>query len=200
MPLASIIDYGVGNLFSMTNSLKQTGLNVKIVKNPKEIDTDAIILPGVGNFGAAARNLSPFKQLIQEKVEDGTPLLGSCLGLQLLFERSEEGMGDGLGIFEGFVRRFTGHIKTPHMGWNTIEPVRQSALFKGIPSGSFFYFVHSYYVEPKNLEIILALTEYDIPFPSIVEMKNIIGTQFHPEKSGENGSKFLNNFADLLKM
>jgi glutamine amidotransferase len=200
VPKATIIDYGVGNLFSMSNALRKAGLGVEIVEDPMMLrDSRAVVLPGVGAFGAAAANLEPFREPLKEAVEDGTPLLGSCLGMQLLFERSEESPGDGLGFLPGDVKRFMGDVKTPHMGWNTVEPKRDSPLLEGVDPGSHFYFVHSYYPEPADPRDTLASTYYGGEFASIVERGMVYGTQFHPEKSGKTGARLLANFARLVK-
>lgn len=200
MPRASVIDYGVGNLFSMSNALRKAGLGVEIVEEPTGLrGSEAVVLPGVGAFGAAAANLEPFREALEEAVEGGTPLLGSCLGMQLLFERSEESPGNGLGLLPGEVKRFVGEMKTPHMGWNTVEPLRDSPLLEGVEPGSYFYFVHSYYPEPSDPRDALASTCYGCEFASIVERGTVYGTQFHPEKSGETGARLLANFAGLVK-
>ena len=200
MPVATVIDYGVGNLFSMSNALRKTRLRVEVAAEPSRLSgSDAVVLPGVGNFGAAAANLEPFRKALKATVDEGTPLLGSCLGMQLLFERSEESPGDGLGFLSGEVKRFVGDMKTPHMGWNTVEPVRVSPLLDGVKPGSYFYFVHSYYPEPTDPRDTLASTSYGGEFASIVERGNVYGTQFHPEKSGEAGARLLANFAGLVK-
>jgi len=200
VPEATVIDYGVGNLFSMSNALRKAGLGVEIVEEPTGLrGSEAVVLPGVGAFGAAAANLEPFREALKEAVEDGTPLLGSCLGMQLLFERSEESPGDGLGLLPGEVKRFTGDVKTPHMGWNTVEPKRDSPLLEDVEPGSYFYFVHSYYPEPADPRDTLASTCYGGEFASIVERGMVYGTQFHPEKSGKTGARLLANFAGLVK-
>ena len=200
MPKATVIDYGVGNLFSMSNALRKAGLGVEIAEEPTRLrGPEAVVLPGVGNFGAAAANLEPFREALRGAVDDGTPLLGSCLGMQLLFDSSEESPGIGLGFLPGVVKRFRGDVKTPHMGWNTIEPNRDSPILDGVEPGSYFYFVHSYYPEPADLRDTLASTCYGGEFASIVERGVVYGAQFHPEKSGEPGARLLANFAELVK-
>ena len=200
MPVATIIDYGVGNLFSMSNALRKAGLRVEVAEEPSTLSgSDAVVLPGVGNFGAAAANLEPFRKALKATVGEGTPLLGSCLGMQLLFKRSEESPGRGLGLLPGEVKRFVGEMKTPHMGWNTVEPTRGSPLLEGVKPGSYFYFVHSYYPEPADPRDTLAFTSYGGTFASIVERGSVYGTQFHPEKSGEAGARLLANYAGLVK-
>lgn len=200
MTRISVIDYGVGNLFSMKNALQKTSADVEIVKSPDEIlAAEGVVLPGVGNFGAAAEKLGSIADALRQAARDGTPILGSCLGLQLLFERSEEANGEGLGLLRGGIIKFKGELKIPHMGWNTIEATRESLLLEGIPDNSYFYFVHSYYPEPDNPEDTLAETIYDKRFTSIVERENIYGTQFHPEKSGKPGAALLSNFVRLIR-
>lgn len=199
MTRVSVIDYGVGNLFSMKNALERAGLDAEIVKTPVGVKgADGIILPGVGNFGAASELLTPLADPIREAVTNGTPILGSCLGMQLLFEGSEEAEGDGLGLLKGWIRVFKGDLKVPHMGWNTAVATRESHLLDGLQE-PYFYFVHSYYPDPKDPADSLAVTEYGIEFTSIVERGNVYGCQFHPEKSGKAGAKLLFNFARLLR-
>lgn len=198
--MISVIDYGVGNLFSMTNALRKTTSKVMVVKDPEELlASDGLVLPGVGNFGAAALKLAPLADAVREAAENGVPILGSCLGMQLLFEGSEEGEGEGLGLLGGWVRGFKGDLKTPHMGWNTINATRNSPLLDGIPDGSYFYFVHSYYPDPENSDDTLAETFYGNSFTSLVERGNIYGAQFHPEKSGKQGATLLSNFVKLVR-
>jgi glutamine amidotransferase len=200
MPTVTIIDYKVGNIFSMYRSLERTGLKVEVSSNPREIlASDGVILPGVGAFGSAARNLSPLKETINECIEQGTPFLGSCLGLQLFFDKSEESAGEGLGIIEGEVKRFRKEVKTPHMGWNNLKIVKETELLKGITGESYFYFVHSYYVQPLRNEVTAAKTCYDVDFTSVVAEGNLFGTQFHPEKSGQQGAQILRNFGDIIE-
>ena len=199
MPSATIIDYKVGNIFSMNQALVKAGFSTSVTSDYETIKkADAIILPGVGNFGVAAGNLQPLKNIIIETVETGVPMLGSCLGMQLLLERSEEGDGDGLGLIKGDVIRFRGDLKTPHMGWNTIKMVKDSPILKGIED-QHFYFVHSYYAKPIEKRTVIAATDYGGDFTSIIGKGNIIGTQFHPEKSGEAGAKLLSNFRETVK-
>jgi glutamine amidotransferase len=200
MTLAAVIDYKVGNIFSIVNALKKTGFTVTVTSDEKEIlDSDAVILPGVGNFGVASRNLKPLSMIIRECHLQNKPILGSCLGTQLLFEWSEEAEGEGLGLIQGSVARFSSEVKTPHMGWNTLNPTRHDPLLEGIGAEDYFYFVHSYYVKPTYPENVLTETEYDIHFPSIVADGSLYGAQFHPEKSGKTGARLLSNFAGLVR-
>jgi imidazole glycerol-phosphate synthase subunit HisH len=200
MTRVSVIDYGVGNLFSMKNALQRAGLDAEIVKTPEGVrEADGIILPGVGNFGAASKLLTPLAEPIREVVADGVPILGSCLGMQLLFEKSEEAEGDGLGLLKGWIREFKTDLKVPHMGWNSATTTRESPLLEGLYDEPYFYFVHSFYPDPENIDDSLAKTDYSLEFTSIVERNNVYGTQFHPEKSGKAGARLLSNFAGLLR-
>jgi len=193
---AVIFDYGVGNLLSLKTALEKVGLNATIGTTPKELaKADAIALPGVGSFTAAGNKLATVKETILEKVKDGTPLLGICLGLQLFFESSEEGPGDGLALFKGRNVWLPKTVKVPHMGWNTLNFAQKNELFDGIPEGVYVYFVHSLYPVPADKDIVVAKTEYGTTFSSAVANKNVYGTQFHPEKSGDIGLKILKNFA-----
>ncbi|MFH1179272.1 MAG: imidazole glycerol phosphate synthase subunit HisH [Candidatus Bathyarchaeota archaeon] len=200
MTRISVIDYGVGNLFSMQNALRKTGAMVEIVKTSSEIlAADGVVLPGVGNFGAAALKLNPLADAVREAAGNGVPLLGSCLGMQLLFDGSEEGEGSGLGLLNGWIKGFSGELKTPHMGWNTIKATRDSPLLEGIPDGSYFYYVHSFYPEPVDAPDTLAETIYGERFTSLVERGNVYGAQFHPEKSGKSGAALLSNFLGIIR-
>ena len=199
MPQVLIVDYGVGNLLSLKFALEKAGLKAKIGTPTQKLkDADAIALPGVGNFSAAAKALEPVKQELIDTVRSGTPILGICLGLQLYFEDSEEGPGKGLAFFKGKDVRLTGKVKIPHMGWNTIQKVKQNELFEGIDDDAYVYFVHSLFPVPADKSIVCTQTEYSQTFASAVASKNIYGTQFHPEKSGDIGLKILKNFAKAV--
>jgi glutamine amidotransferase len=200
MPKIVIFDYGVGNLFSLKNALETVGLDVKISAIFKKVNkVDAIALPGVGNFSAAAKKLESVKDFLYTAIKNGTPVIGICLGMQLFFQRSDEGPGLGLGIFKGKNVRLSKSVKVPHMGWNTLNIVNQNEILDNVKNHSFVYFVHSLYPVPANKEIIAAETEYGGIFTSMVANKNIFGTQFHPEKSGEIGLEILKNFARIVK-
>ncbi len=200
MPKVVIFDYGVGNLLSLKCALEKVGLSACIGTSAKELaEAEAIALPGVGNFSAAAAKLDSVKETLQNKIKEGTPFLGICLGLQLFFEESEEGPGTGLALFKGKCLRLQGKLKVPHMGWNTIELIKSDGLFKDIAEGSFVYFVHSLYPVPSDQTIVATKTEYGSTFTSSIENGNIYGTQFHPEKSGDVGLKILGNFANIMK-
>jgi glutamine amidotransferase len=184
----------------MRNALRKTGTEVEVVKSRAAIlDANGVVLPGVGNFGAAAEKVTHLSDAVRQAAENGVPILGSCLGMQLLFERSEEADGEGLGLLKGWIRGFSDGLKIPHMGWNTITATRKSQLLEDIPDGSYFYFVHSYFPEPDNPEDTLAETYYGRCFTSIVERGNIYGAQFHPEKSGKPGAVLLSNFVGLIR-
>jgi len=196
----AIIDYGAGNLFSINCAFKKQGMETKITSDPEELrDVDAIVLPGVGSFQAASQNLRSFRNKIEGSIKNGTPLLGVCLGMQLFFQASEEGPGEGLEIFDGKVLRLPDHVKTPHMGWNTLKISRDSCILDGIRDGDYFYFVHSYFSDPSEERITVAETDYGLTYPSVVAYKNIYGTQFHPEKSGTKGQRIIQNFSRIIK-
>ncbi|RJS74611.1 imidazole glycerol phosphate synthase subunit HisH [Candidatus Bathyarchaeota archaeon] len=195
-----MIDCGVGNLFSITCALRKAGLDASIVSSPSELkDVDAVVLPGVGNFNAGSRNLKMLRNKIFSLVDEGVPLLGVCLGMQLLFESSEESKGEGLGLFRGRVVRLPKTVKIPHMGWNTLKILRQCDLLAGVSEDDYFYFVHSYYGNPADAAVVVAETDYGLNFASVVNRGNIYGTQFHPEKSGEPGVAVLRNFVGIVK-
>jgi len=199
MPKAVVFDYGVGNLLSLKCALEKVGLETSIGTSAKDLaQADAIALPGGGAFSAAAAKLESIKETLLNNVKDGTLLLGICLGLQLFFEESEEGPGNGLELFKGKTIRLPNTVKVPHMGWNTLNIIRQNELFDGVAEGSYVYFVHSLYPVPTDKKIVCTQTEYGKTFTSAVASKNIYGTQFHPEKSGDLGLKILKNFAKVV--
>jgi glutamine amidotransferase len=199
MPKVVIFDYGVGNLLSLKCALEKAGLDTSIGTSAQQLaKADAIALPGVGNFSAAVTKLDAAKETLINKVEDGTPLLGICLGLQLFFEESEEGPGNGLALFKGKTVRLPNTVKVPHMGWNTLNIIKQNELFNGVKEDSYVYFVHSLYPVPVDKTIVCTQTEYGTTFTSAIASKNIYGTQFHPEKSGDLGLLILKNFAKAV--
>jgi len=200
MPEVVIFDYGVGNLLSLKCALEKVGLNAKISVSAQQLrKADAIALPGVGNFSAAATKLDAVKEQLLDAVESGTPLLGICVGLQLFFQESEEGSGKGLKLFEGKTVRLPSSVKVPHMGWNTLRIAKQNQFFEGVDDESYVYFVHSLYPVPVDKEIVIAETEYGTTFASAIASKNVYGTQFHPEKSGDVGLKILENLAKIVR-
>lgn len=198
--MIAIIDYGAGNLRSVKNALDFLGAESKITSDADEIlSADKVILPGVGAFGdaMASLNKSGLADVVLEIAEKGTPLLGICLGLQLMFEESEETEGvKGLGLFKGRVVKIPDKgLKIPHIGWNSIETVNNSRILKD--NDAFVYFVHSYYIKPDDDKIISAYTEYGERLAVAVEDKNVFAVQFHPEKSGIEGVNILRNFISL---
>ena len=199
--MIAIIDYGAGNLQSVKNALDYLKVKSVITSNANEIiKAKKVIFPGVGSFGDGIRALNELDLIdpIMKAIEDNKPFLGICLGMQVLFEKSEESPGvEGLGIFEGTVRKFKGDLKIPQIGWNQLKIQKESGLFEGVEDKSFFYFVHSYYVNPEDKDIVLATTDYGREFVSAIEKDNIFALQFHPEKSGEIGLKILENFCKL---
>jgi glutamine amidotransferase len=200
----AVLDYGRGNLRSVQKALEGVGLSAQVTRIPQEIlDAQALVLPGVGAFRDCMVSLERLGLLdpLLRSLEAGKPFLGICLGLQILFDESEEfGPSPGLGFFSGRVRRFSAdapamkELKIPHMGWNTVQCAPDSKLFRGIPPETYFYFVHSYYVEPEDPQIVLGRTEYGVPFPSVVQKDHVVAMQFHPEKSQRFGLKLLENF------
>jgi glutamine amidotransferase len=200
MPEVVIFDYGVGNLLSLKVALEKVGLKARIGVTKQELkEADAIALPGVGNFSATVAKLEPVRDEILGAVKSGVPLLGICLGLQLFFPRSDEGAGEGLALFEGKNVWLPNSVKVPHMGWNTLRIVKQNELLEGIEDESYVYFVHSLYPAPADKELVCTETEYGTTFASSVTSKNVFGTQFHPEKSGDVGLQILKNFARTVK-
>ena len=195
-----VIDYGMGNLRSVAKAVEKSGYSVKVSGEYLDIKrAKKIILPGVGAFGKAMENLKRqgILDVIKEKLKEGTPYLGICLGLQLLFEWSEEGNTKGMGVIKGVVKRFPNlpSLKIPHMGWNKVKlRMEGEDLFDGIPDNSYFYFIHSYYVIPVEKEIIATTTFYGVEFVSSIKKGNLFACQFHPEKSGKIGLKLLENF------
>lgn len=195
-----IIDYGLGNLRSVEKGLKYVGVPSKVSGDPGDIEeADAIILPGVGAFESGMSKFAPLKDIVIKKAKAGTPLFGICLGMQMLFEESEEnGLHKGLGLVPGRVTKFTGDLKVPHMGWNSLIFKKRHPVLQNIDDGAFVYFVHSYRAGVN--ESTVAAADYGGEFSAMVAHgENVIGTQFHPEKSGETGLRMLKNFAGMIK-
>lgn len=201
--LVVVVDYGVGNLRNVTKALEFLGCEAKLTSDPDEVvKAEKLVLPGVGAFGAGMENLRRLNLIepIKDAVKRGTPLLGICLGLQLLFEESEEmGQHEGLKLVRGKVVRFPeiDGIRVPHMGWNSIRIRKREPLFAGVPDGSMVYFVHSYFPVPEDGSVVAATTEHGVEFVSAIAVDNIFGTQFHPEKSSQVGLQILRNFVNL---
>ncbi len=201
--MIAIIDYGAGNLQSVKKAFDFIGAESVITNDPKVIlSADKILLPGVGSFGDAMDSMhkNGLVETVKECALSGKPFLGICLGLQLLFEESEESPGvNGLGIFKGKIKKFSSDmgLKIPHIGWNSLEIKQKDTLFKGIPENAYVYFVHSYYLHAEDEEDIATVTNYGIDFHSAVGKNNIFATQFHPEKSGDVGLQILRNFASM---
>jgi glutamine amidotransferase len=197
----TVVNYGVGNLRSISKGLEKSGAAVEITYSPKDLrNSDAIILPGVGAFAPAVKNMAPLADVVAEAMENGKPILGVCLGLQLLFTRSSEGGSiRGLDFVSGDIIKLPETVKIPQMGWNTLNIVQSHPLLEGVKDGSYVYFVHSYYPQPSDPEVIVATTEYGVRFPSMVAKKNLFATQFHPEKSSKTGLTILKNFVRIVK-
>jgi glutamine amidotransferase len=195
----AIIDYGVGNLRSVEKAFAATGCEA-IVSGDEEVlrEAERLVLPGVGAFASCMRSLREhgLESLVRERAAAGTPLLGICVGMQMLFEVSDEfGITEGLGLLPGRVRRFETELVVPQVGWNRIQQRRPHPLFANVADGSFCYFVHSFYCEPGDTDLSIGETEYDVRYASVVAHDNICGVQFHPEKSQDIGLRMLKNFA-----
>lgn len=203
--MIAIIDYGAGNLRSVTNAFRHLGADVRTVRTPGELaKARKIVLPGVGAFGAGMARLrsAGFVEPLREAARAGTPLIGICLGLQYLFEASDEmGQHEGLGLLPGRVTRFPftpeSGPKVPHNGWNALHREQDHPLLAGVPDGAYAYFVHSYYVQPTEPGMVIASTDYGIRFASVVGHENIVGVQPHPEKSQSVGLRILKNFIEV---
>jgi glutamine amidotransferase len=200
--MIAIVDYGAGNLRSVRNALAYLGAEVVTAATPNQLaGAEKIVLPGVGAFGAGMNALrtAGFEEPLKAAVAEGVPLIGICLGMQYLFESSDEmGLHRGLGLLPGRVTRFpTNGLKVPHMGWNQLHIRRENPLLAGMESGSYAYFVHSYYVEADNPSDVLATTDYGIEYASVVAHGNIFGIQPHPEKSQSVGLQILRNFLEM---
>jgi glutamine amidotransferase len=197
----AVVNYGVGNLRSIRKGLEKSGASVELTHSPNDLrNSDAIVLPGVGAFAPAVKNMKPIADVVAEAMKNGKPILGVCLGLQLLFTRSSEGGSiRGLDFISGEIVKLPETVKTPQMGWNTLNIVQSHPLLEGVKDGSYVYFVHSYYPQPSDPQVIVATTEYGVRFPSMVAKKNLFATQFHPEKSSKTGLTMLKNFVRIVK-
>ena len=201
--MIAVIDYDAGNIRSVEKALSYLGEKTVVSRDPDILKSvDKVILPGVGSFGQAMENLHRYElvPVIRDMIEDGKPFLGICLGLQLLFESSEESPGaEGLGILKGKILKIPSSpgLKIPHMGWNSLQLQNNGRLFRNIPQDTYVYFVHSYYLQAQEPEIVKAVTGYGTEIHASVEKDNVFACQFHPEKSGKYGLEILKNFAEL---
>ena len=201
--MITIVDYGAGNLRSVVNAVTKLGYQSKITNNPDEVlSAQTIILPGVGAAADTMQNLKALDMVepIRQFIAEGRPFFGVCIGLQILFTGTEEGgWRECLDAFPGQVRKLPSGLKIPHMGWNQVKQRGFHPVFESIPDEANFYFVHSYYVEPDDKSLVAGETEYGIPFCSVITRGNLVGTQFHPEKSGEFGLRMYDNFIKMAR-
>ncbi len=200
--MIAIIDYGAGNIRSVYKALKFIGAECKITSDKNEIlSAAAAILPGQGAFGDCMSSMEKYgiRDTVKEFISSGKPFLGICVGLQLLFEESEESTGvKGLGVFKGKIKKipYEEGLKIPHMGWNSLDILKSDGIFRGVENGSYVYFVHSYYLDADDKDIVSAQTEYGVKIDASISKDNVFATQFHPEKSGDTGLKMLKNFVE----
>ena len=201
MSKIAIFDYGAGNIFSLKNSFEQAGATIEVITSfDKPNNYSGLLLPGVGNFDPAIKSITKFsKTQFQDFVNNTTPVLGICLGMEMFFDKSEEGIENGLGVIDGEVVILPPTMKVPHMGWNDLEIKKPGKILQGVKNGSWVYFVHSYRAKPASNEVIMAESNYGIMVPAVVEHDNFFGTQFHPEKSGPVGKIMIQNFLDECK-
>jgi len=201
--MIALIDYGAGNIHSIEKALEYVGATVRVTNNPVVVaEAEAVVLPGVGSGGSAMAEMVKhgLDDAIREATRRGRPFLGICLGMQLLAEHHAEGEVDGLGLFRGEVRRIPHGPKIPHMGWNQVRPLHSGLpIFVDLAEDAYFYFAHSYYVEPQDQHGVAAVTDYGSHYCSVIATEQVWGTQFHPEKSGTAGLQLLKNFAKWVK-
>ena len=192
----AIFDYGAGNIFSLKVALEKQNAEVDVINNFDTANNySGLILPGVGNFDPAIRSIRDYSsKSFSDYVKDTVPVLGICLGMEMFFEKSEEGKEKGLAAIDGDVVLLPNKFKIPHMGWNSLNIRKTSPLLDGVQEQSWVYFVHSYRVKPKNYDIVIADSDYGIEVPAVINKGNLYGTQFHPEKSGKVGSIMISNF------
>ena len=196
----AIFDYGAGNIFSLKNSFEKMGANIDVISDfAKPNNYSGILLPGVGNFDPAIKSITRHSKSEFKDYVGNTPVLGICLGMEMYFERSDEGMEDGLGLIDGEVVVLPSSMKIPHMGWNSLEIKKPSNLLEGVENGSWVYFVHSYRAKPNSDDVIIAESDYGIKIPAVIEKDNFVGTQFHPEKSSKVGKIMIQNFLSVCK-
>jgi len=201
MVSVAIFDYGAGNIFSLKNSLEKVGASVDVITSfDKPNIYDGLLLPGVGNFDPAIKSIHQNSKIeFKDFVKNSTPVLGICLGMEMFFEKSEEGKEKGLCVINGEVIELPKTMKIPHMGWNNLEIKKPGKILQGIDDGSWVYFVHSFRVKPSSNDVITAESDYGIKVPAVVEQDNFFGTQFHPEKSGKVGTIMIQNFLEECK-
>jgi glutamine amidotransferase len=200
MVKVAIFDYGAGNIFSLKTSLEKVGATVDVITNfDKSNEYSGLLLPGVGNFDPAINSIRDFSKTQFLDYVGNVPVLGICLGMEMFFEKSEEGKEKGLGVMDGEVIILPNTMKVPHMGWNNLEIKKPGMLLEGVENDSWVYFVHSYRVKPNSNDIITAESDYGIKVPAVVEQDNFFGTQFHPEKSSSVGKIMIKNFLDVCK-
>ncbi len=196
----AIFDYGAGNIFSLKNSLEKAGASVDVINNfDKPNEYSGLLLPGVGNFDPAIHSIRDFSKTQFQDYVGNVPVLGICLGMEMFFEKSEEGKERGLSVMNVEVIILHSSMKVPHMGWNDLEIKKSGKLLEGVDNGSWVYFVHSYRVKPNSNDVITAESDYGIKVPAVVEQNNFYGTQFHPEKSSAVGQIIIKNFLDVCK-
>ncbi len=196
----AVVDYGVGNLFSIKNALERIGAGPELVTEPEELaGFEGVVVPGVGSFGRCMRRISRFEGVLSEVLEEGTPILGICVGMQVLFDRSEESPEEGLGWISGDVVRLPDSVLVPQMGWNTLSIKKEVEILEGISEEDFFYFVHSYACVPVDGSVLAATTDYGTEIAAAVSRENLFAVQFHPEKSGQKGLLILENFVRLTR-
>jgi glutamine amidotransferase len=202
--MIAIIDYGAANIHSIEKALEHVGAKVRVTDDPQVVaEARAVVLPGVGAGGTAMARMKErgLDDAIRNATQQGKPFLGICLGMQLLAQHHDEGEVAGLGLFSGEVRRIPHGPKIPHMGWNQVRPLQDNLpIFAGVPLEAYFYFVHSYYVEPYDQHGVAGVTEYGSPFCSVIATEQVWGTQFHPEKSGAVGQQMLKNFVKWVNL
>ena len=200
MVSVAIFDYGAGNIFSLKNSLEKLGASVDVINNfDKPNEYSGLLLPGVGNFDPAIHSIRDFSKTQFRDYIGNIPILGICLGMEMFFEKSEEGKEKGLNVIDGEVIVLPSSMKVPHMGWNDLEIKKSGKILEGVDDGSWVYFVHSYRVKPVSEDVITAESDYGIKVPAVVEYENFFGTQFHPEKSGKVGNIMIKNFLEECK-
>ncbi|MDH3618085.1 MAG: imidazole glycerol phosphate synthase subunit HisH [Nitrosopumilus sp.] len=200
MASVAIFDYGAGNIFSLKNSLEKIGATVDVITTFDDPNTySGLLLPGVGNFDPAMNSIRSFSKTQFQEYVGNMPVLGICLGMEMFFEKSEEGKEQGLDVIDGEVIILPSSMKVPHMGWNNLEIKKPGKILEGVKDGSWVYFVHSYRVKPNSNDVITAESDYGIKVPAVVEYENFFGTQFHPEKSSTVGKVMLENFLKECK-